>query len=156
MAQEIERKFLVKGDGWRKLASGVLYSQGYLSIVKERTVRIRIQNNEATLTIKSITKGISRSEFEYTIPLADAEIMLQQLAVQPIIKKYRYRIPVDDVVWEIDEFLGANQGLIIAELELQSPDQIFRLPDWIGQEVSSDPRYYNNNLVKKPFTEWKQ
>lgn len=154
MAQEIERKFLVKGDGWRKLASGVLYSQGYLSIVKERTVRIRIQNNEATLTIKSITKGISRSEFEYTIPLADAEIMLQQLAVQPIIKKYRYRIPVDDVVWEIDEFLGANQGLIIAELELQSPDQIFRLPDWIGQEVSSDPRYYNNNLVKKPFTEW--
>ena len=154
MAQEIERKFLVKGDGWRKLARGVLYSQGYLSTVKERTVRIRIQNNEATLTIKSITKGISRSEFEYCIPLADAEIMLQQLAVQPIIKKYRYRIPVDDVVWEIDEFLGANQGLIIAELELQSPDQIFRLPDWIGQEVSSDPRYYNNNLVKKPFTEW--
>ncbi len=154
MAQEIERKFLVKGEGWRKLSSGVLYSQGYLSTVKERTVRIRIQNNEATLTIKSITKGISRSEFEYTIPLVDAEIMLQQLAVQPIIKKYRYRIPVDDVVWEIDEFLGANQGLIIAELELQSPDQIFRLPDWIGQEVSSDPRYYNNNLVKKPFTEW--
>ena len=154
MAQEIERKFLVKGDNWRKLSSGVLYSQGYLSTVKERTVRIRIQNNEATLTIKSITKGISRSEFEYTIPLVDAEIMLQQMAVQPIIKKYRYRIPVDDVVWEIDEFLGANQGLIIAELELQSPDQIFRLPDWIGQEVSSDPRYYNNNLVKKPFTEW--
>lgn len=154
MAQEIERKFLVKGEGWRKLSSGVLYSQGYLSTVKERTVRIRIQNNEATLTIKSITKGISRSEFEYTIPLVDAEIMLQQLAVQPIIKKYRYRIPVDDVVWEIDEFLGANQGLIIAELELQSPDQIFRLPDWVGQEVSSDPRYYNNNLVKKPFTEW--
>ena len=154
MAQEIERKFLVKGEGWRKLSSGVLYSQGYLSTVKERTVRIRIQNNEATLTIKSITKGISRSEFEYTIPLVDAEIMLQQMAVQPIIKKYRYRIPVDDVVWEIDEFLGANQGLIIAELELQSPDQIFRLPDWIGQEVSSDPRYYNNNLVKKPFTEW--
>ena len=154
MAQEIERKFLVKGEGWRKLSSGVLYSQGYLSTVKERTVRIRIQNNEATLTIKSITKGISRSEFEYTIPLVDAEIMLQQMAVQPIIKKYRYRIPVDDVVWEIDEFLGANQGLIIAELELQSPDQIFRLPDWIGQEVSLDPRYYNNNLVKKPFTEW--
>lgn len=154
MAQEIERKFLVKGEGWRKLSSGVLYSQGYLSTVKERTVRIRIQNNEATLTIKSITKGISRSEFEYTIPLADAEIMLQQMTVQPIIKKYRYRIPVDDVVWEIDEFLGANQGLIIAELELQSPDQIFRLPDWVGQEVSSDPRYYNNNLVKKPFTEW--
>lgn len=154
MAQEIERKFLVQGNAWRKLASGVLYCQGYLSTLKERTVRIRIQNAQATLTIKGITTGLTRSEFEYPIPLADAEIMLEKMAEQPIIKKYRYRIPIDDVIWEVDEFLGANLGLIVAEVELQDAAQKINLPEWIGKEVSNDPRYYNNNLVKIPFCKW--
>jgi adenylate cyclase len=154
MAQEIERKFLVKGEAWRELVPGELFCQGYLSTVKERTVRVRIYNAQATLTIKSITDGISRSEFEYPIPLADAEFMLQHLAEQPVISKYRYRIPIDNVVWEIDEFLGANLGLIIAELELQTSDQPFSLPEWVDKEVSYDPRYYNNNLVKHPYNTW--
>lgn len=154
MAEEIERKFLVNGNAWRELATGTLFSQGYLSTDKHRTVRVRIQHDQATLTIKGLTAGISRSEFEYPIPLADAQMMLEKLAEQPIIKKYRYRIPVDDVVWEVDEFLGANQGLIIAEVELLSPDQVLQLPTWIGKEVSHDPRYYNNNLVKQPFSTW--
>lgn len=154
MAQEIERKFLVVGNAWRNLASPKHLCQGYLSTVKERTVRIRICDDKAWITIKSTNRGITRTEFEYSIPVADARHMLIHMAEQPIIEKYRYRIPLNGLIWEIDEFLGVNQGLIVAEVELNHTDEHIIFPDWIGQEVSNDPRYYNNNLVRKPFTSW--
>ena len=154
MAQEIERKFLVVGNAWRNLASAKHLCQGYLSTVKERTVRIRVCDDKAWITIKSTNRGITRTEFEYSIPVADARHMLTHMSEQPIIEKYRYRIPLNGLIWEIDEFLGVNQGLIVAEVELNHTDEHIIFPDWIGQEVSDDPRYYNNNLVRKPFTSW--
>lgn len=154
MAQEIERKFLVVGNAWRNLASAKHLCQGYLSTAKERTVRIRICDDKAWITIKSTNRGITRTEFEYSIPVADARHMLTHMAEQPIIEKYRYRIPLNGLIWEIDEFLGVNQGLIVAEVELNHTDEHIIFPDWIGQEVSDDPKYFNNNLVRKPFTSW--
>ncbi|WP_448563384.1 CYTH domain-containing protein [Trichothermofontia sp.] len=154
MAIEIERKFLVQGDAWRSLAVGVLYQQGYISRGNGRTVRVRRAGEQAYLTIKGPSIGISRSEFEYEIPVADAEIMLTTLCDRPLIEKKRYRIPINDLVWEVDEFLGDNQGLILAEVELQQADQRIPLPTWIGPEVSGDPRYFNANLVAHPFTQW--
>lgn len=154
MGKEIERKFLVKGDAWRKLADGVMYRQGYLNSAKERTVRIRTVGNKAFLTIKGITVGATRVEYEYEIPLNDCNFMLDNLAEKPLIEKKRYKIPVGDVVWEIDEFFGDNKGLIVAEVELKSEDQKFDKPDWVGEEVTGDPRYFNSNLIKKPFTTW--
>lgn len=154
MAIEIERKFLVKGDTWRSLAVGVIYRQGYISRSNDRTVRVRRAGDRAYLTIKGVAIGISRSEFEYEIPVADAEIMLTTLCDRPLIEKKRYRIPIGDLVWEVDEFLGENQGLIVAEVELQQVAQSIPLPDWIGEEVSGDPRYFNSNLVAHPFTHW--
>lgn len=154
MGTEIERKYLVKGDGWRKGAHGKHYRQGYLSTVKERTVRVRIAGDQGYITIKGLTVGDTRPEYEYEIPLDDANEILDNLAEKPIIEKTRYRIPQDDIVWEVDEFEGVNKGLIVAEVEMKSADQKVRLPDWIGEEVSSDPRYFNANLVAKPFTTW--
>jgi CYTH domain-containing protein len=154
MAKEIERKFLVKSDAWRTLAEGVLYRQGYLNSVKERTVRIRTVGNEAFLTIKGLTVGATRSEYEYSIPLADCNAMLDTLAEKPIIEKKRYKIQNDGLTWEVDEFFGENQGLIVAEVELQSENQSFTKPDWIGEEVTGDPRYFNANLIKHPYTKW--
>ncbi len=156
MAKEIERKFLVVGDAWRKLAKGTHYRQGYLNSIKERTVRIRTIDDKAFLTIKGPTIGVTRMEFEYEIPHNDCVEMLTYLAEQPIIEKIRYKIALDGLIWEIDEFLGVNEGLIIAEVELQSEDQAFSKPKWIGEEVSSDPRYFNSNLVKQPYTSWKK
>ena len=154
MAKEIERKFLVKSDAWRKLAEGTLYRQGYLNSVKERTVRIRTVGNEAFLTIKGLTVGATRSEYEYPIPMADCNAMLDTLAEKPIIEKKRYKIKNEGLTWEVDEFFGDNQGLIVAEVELQSEAQTFAKPDWIGEEVTGDPRYFNANLIKHPFTKW--
>lgn len=154
MAKEIERKFLVKGDVWRSLAEGTKYRQGYLSSAKERVVRVRTINDKGFLTIKGITVGATRSEFEYEIPLEDTDFMLDQLCEQYLIEKNRYKIKLDDLIWEVDEFFGRNDGLIVAEVELTSEDQEFEKPDWIGKEVTADPRYYNSNLVKDPFTEW--
>lgn len=154
MAKEIERKFLVTGNSWRGLVSAKYYCQGYLSTIKERTVRVRSCDNEAWLTIKSTTQGITRTEFEYPIPPEEARYMIKHLAEQPIIEKYRYRIPLNGVVWEIDEFLGVNQGLIVAEVELSHAQEEIILPEWIGEEVSDNPRYYNSNLVSKPFSQW--
>lgn len=156
MAKEIERKFLVVGDAWRKLAKGTHYRQGYLNSIKERTVRIRTIDDKAFLTIKGPTIGVTRMEFEYEIPHNDCVEMLTYLAEQPIIEKIRYKIALDGLIWEIDEFLGVNEGLIIAEVELQSEDQSFSKPEWIGEEVSTDPRYFNSNLVKQPYTSWKK
>ena len=154
MAKEIERKFLVKGDVWRSLAEGTKYRQGYLNSAKERVVRVRTINDKGFLTIKGITVGATRSEFEYEIPLEDTDFMLDQLCEQYLIEKNRYKIKLGDLIWEVDEFFGRNDGLIVAEVELTSEDQEFEKPDWIGEEVTSDPRYYNSNLVKEPFTEW--
>lgn len=156
MAKEIERKFLVTNDEWRQLAKGTLYRQGYLNSIKERTVRIRTIDDKAFLTIKGVTTGITRAEYEYEIPHAECEAMLDNLAEKPIIEKKRYKVKHEGFIWEIDEFLGVNQGLIVAEIELQDENQKFDKPSWIGEEVSSDPRYYNSNLVSNPFTTWKK
>lgn len=154
LAKEIERKFLVAGEDWRALARGTRYRQGYLSTVKERTVRVRTIDDKGFLTIKGITVGATRSEYEYEIPAADADEMLDDLCEQPIIEKNRYEIPLAGVTWEVDEFLGVNDGLIVAEVELQSEDQSFPKPDWIGEEVTDDPKYFNANLIARPFSTW--
>ena len=154
MGKEIERKFLVKNDSWKAKAKGKRYRQGYLSTLKERTVRVRTAGDQGYLTIKGITQGASRAEYEYEIPFSDANEMLDGLCERPIIEKTRYRLPQDDIVWEIDEFDGDNRGLIVAEVELKDEHQTVKMPDWIGQEVTDDPRYFNANLVKKPFSTW--
>lgn len=156
MAKEIERKFLVKGDAWRSLAEGVSYRQGYLNSQKERTVRIRTVGEKAYLTLKGPTRGVTRTEFEYEIPYEDCLAMLEELAEKPIIEKKRYRIPAGSYVWEVDEFFGVNEGLILAEIELPSEDAVFEKPDWIGEEVSGDPRYFNSSLVANPYSVWKK
>jgi adenylate cyclase len=151
---EIERKFLLKGDAWRAGAEGTLYRQGYLNSIKERTVRIRTVGDEAFLTIKGITVGATRAEYEYPIPFDECNAMLDTLAEKPIIEKKRYKIKQGRLTWEIDEFFGENAGLIVAEVELASEDQKFDKPAWVGEEVTGDPRYFNSNLIKHPFTKW--
>lgn len=154
MAQEIERKFLVQDDRWKSLGTGVLYRQGYLSSGGGRTVRVRVAGETGFLTIKGKTVGISRLEFEYEIPVDDAQHMLDELCRKPIIEKHRTTIEHGGLVWEVDEFLGVNEGLVVAEVELEHADQSVNLPDWIGEEVSGDPRYFNSNLVKTPYSVW--
>jgi adenylate cyclase len=154
MGREIERKFLVRGDGWRSLAEGTLYRQGYLNSAKERTVRIRTIGNRAFLTIKGLTVGAARTEYEYEIPVADGEAMLDALVEKPIVEKKRYKIPLEGLTWEIDEFFGDNAGLIMADVEIESEGQAFRKPDWAGEEVTADPRYFNSNLIKHPYSKW--
>jgi CYTH domain-containing protein len=152
MAKEIERKFLVKNNTWRE-AKAIKYRQGYLSTVKERTVRVRTMEDKGYLTIKGIAVGATRMEFEYEIPRKDADMLLD-ICEQPLIEKNRYAIEHGGFVWEVDEFFGENLGLIIAEIELTSEDQEFPRPDWVGEEVTGDPRYFNSNLIKNPFTAW--
>lgn len=154
MGQEIERKFLVKNGAWKAGAQGTVYRQGYLSSVKERVVRVRTIEDKGFLTIKGLTKGVSRSEFEYEISVGDANAMLDHICEKPLIEKTRYRVPVGGLVFEVDEFFGENAGLVVAEVELQDEKQRIDLPDWIGAEVSGDPRYFNSNLIKHPFTKW--
>jgi len=154
MAKEIERKFLLVGDEWRELAKGTHYRQGYLNSAKERTVRVRTIDDKGFLTIKGITTGATRVEYEYEIPHAECTAMLDDLAEKPIIEKKRYKIALGGFVWEVDEFLGVNQGLVVAEIELASEDQQFEKPSWVGEEVTGDPRYFNSNLVSNPYTSW--
>jgi CYTH domain-containing protein len=154
MGVEIERKFLLKGDAWRSLGSPVLYRQGYLNCSKERTVRVRTAGDKGFLTLKGMSRGAERAEYEYEIPLAEAEAILRDLAEKPVIEKTRRRIEYKGLFWEIDEFSGENQGLILAEVELDSEDQAIEPPPWIGEEVTHDPRYYNSNLVLYPYTKW--
>ena len=154
MGKEVERKFLLKGGGWRRLAKGVLYCQGYLSTVNERIVRVRAIGEEGFLTIKGVAAGATRSEYEYKIPVADAIEMLSNLCEKPLIEKNRYKIKAGPVTWEVDEFLGDNRDLIVAEVELRDEKQAVDLPTWIGREVTGEPRYYNSNLTKFPFTKW--
>jgi len=153
MGKEIERKYLVAGESYKALGQGILFRQGYLNSTKERVVRVRTMGDKAALTIKGITVGATRAEFEYDIPLDDARQLLD-LCEQPLIEKTRYKIPFGGLVWEIDEFHGVNQGLTVAECELQSEDQIVSKPEWVGQEVTGDPRYFNSNLITRPFTKW--
>ncbi len=153
MAHEIERKFRVTGEGWRQ-GQGTLLRQGYLSREKESTVRVRLVGERARLTIKGITRGIRRREFEYEIPVEDAEVMLEELCAKPLIEKRRYRIESGPHTWEVDEFFGDNEGLVIAEIELESEDESFEKPAWLGEEVSDDPRYFNANLVEHPYSTW--
>ncbi len=154
MGQEIERKYLVKNNGWKNLAQGTVYRQGYIATAGKQTVRVRIVGNQGYLTIKGENIGETRSEFEYPIPLEDATEMLETLCDRPLIEKTRYKIPIGDVVWEIDEFMGENTGLVIAEVELQSETQQIELPEWIERQVT-DPKYYNSNLAKHPYSKWR-
>ena len=154
MGKEIERKFLVNGDAWRSLGQGTRYRQGYLSTAKERTVRVRTVADKGYLTIKGVSEGIARVEFEYEIPVGDANALLDGLCERPLIEKDRYKIPYGAHTWEVDEFFGDNAGLIVAEVELESEDQAFEMPEWIGREVSDDPRYFNANLIANPYRNW--
>jgi adenylate cyclase len=154
MGVEIERKFLLTGDGWRALGTPVLLRQGYLSSDPDRTVRVRIEGEQGTLTIKGRSEGATRAEWEYPIPLDEAGDLLDRLCQQPLIEKYRRRIDFAGNVWEVDEFLGANAGLVVAEIELASEAQAFDKPDWIGAEVTDDKRYFNSSLIRHPFSGW--
>ena len=154
MGKEIERKYLVKGDSWRALGEGIQYRQGYLSTAEERSVRVRTVNGKAYLTVKGETRGIARMEYDYEIPLTDANELLDEVCERPLIEKTRYTISTAGHIWEIDEFDGENRGLIVAEVELASEEQTVDLPDWVGTEVSDDPRYYNANLIANPYTRW--
>jgi adenylate cyclase len=153
MSKEIERKFLVQGEDWRG-AEGTMYRQGYLSMAKERTVRVRMAGDKGYLTIKGISKGATRTEYEYDIPIHDAQEMLDHLCERPLIEKRRHKISYDGMTWEVDVFLGDNEGLVLAEVELQSEDQPVAYPPWIGREVTDDARYFNVNLVQHPYREW--
>lgn len=152
MGKEIERKFRVKEDTWRSV-KGTRYRQGYLNSAKERNVRVRTMEDKAYLTIKGIAIGASRMEFEYEIPVQDANELLE-ICEKPLIEKTRYRVQEGGFVWEVDEFFRENKGLIVAEVELESEDQEFPKPDWVGEEVTGDPRYFNSNLIKNPYTNW--
>jgi len=152
MAIEIERKFLVTGTGWRQPA-GVRISQGYLNLDKERTVRVRVSDEQGFLTVKGITRGATRAEFEYEVPVADARLMLGMCA-GAVIHKVRHLVAYRGRTWEVDEFSGDNAPLVIAEIELQDEAERFERPPWLGEEVTSDPRYYNANLVAAPYSAW--
>ncbi len=154
MPKEIERKFLVKDDSWRSPDPGKRYRQGYLSTVKERTVRVRTAGEQGFITVKGISTGATRSEYEYEIPLAHANEMLDQLCERPLIEKTRYRISFGGLVWDVDEFEGDNLGLITGEVELKDEKQAVSLPGWVGEEVTGDSRYFNANLVARPFYKW--
>lgn len=154
MALETERKFLVTDNHWRN-APGTMYRQGYLNSDKKRNVRVRVIGDRGYLTVKGISKGATRVEYEYEIPKAEADAMLDDLCEKPLITKKRYKIEFKGLVWEVDEFFGDNQGLIIAELELKSEDQVFIKPEWIGDEVTGDPKYFNSNLIHRPYSKWK-
>lgn len=154
MGVEIERKFLVRGDAWKALAEPVFFRQGYLSSHKERTVRVRIEGDRAVMTIKGKNVGATRGEWEYPIPMQDAVELLDGLCEQPLIEKYRRKIAIGGHVWEVDEFLGANAGLVVAEIELGSENEAFDQPEWVAAEVTDDARYYNSNLIRHPFLNW--
>lgn len=155
MATEIERKYLVCGDAWRDCADQqVRYRQGYLANTRHCSVRVRVGGDAARLTVKGATVGLSRLEFEYPVPLEDAEVMLRELCRGSIIEKTRYFVRHGGQGWEVDVFEGDNAGLVVAEIELQDEAQTVTLPDWAGEEVTHEVRYYNSNLAVTPFSKW--
>ena len=153
MGVEIERKFLVTSDDWR-LGEGVHFRLGYLCAGEGRTVRVRTEGERAVITLKGRMEGVSRAEYEYEIPFDEAVEILDTLCVGPLIEKRRRRIEHAGMVWEVDEFLGENEGLVVAEIELETEEQSFERPDWVGAEVSGDDRYRNASLVHHPFSLW--
>ena len=157
MALEIERKFLLQSDEWRSLAkSRVLMRQGYLGSGDRSSVRVRTADGQAWLNLKAKRSGRTRLEYEYPIPPADADEILHHLCTGPLVEKYRHEAVVGPHVWEIDEFIGDNAGLIVAEIELDSEDERFDRPAWVGKEVTEDERYYNFNLAQRPFSQWRE
>lgn len=153
MAFEIERKFLVNKDWWKPISGGINLIQGYLSRDPDRTVRVRIADKNAYLTVKGRSEGAVREEFEYPIPVDEAKILLK-MCLKPLVEKVRYKVVHEGLVWEVDEFAGDNQGLILAELELEDERQAFVKPDWIGEEVTSDKRFFNSYLSEHPYSTW--
>ena len=156
MGIEIERKFLPASDGWKGLGQPTLMRQGYLVADPVRTVRVRIEGERAVITIKSKPTFATRGEWEYEIPVPDAAELLERLCEQPLVEKIRHRIDYQGHTWEVDEFLGENAGLVVAEIELGSEDEAFEKPVWIGQEVTGDARYYNSSLIRLPYSKWKE
>ena len=155
MGVETERKFLVADDSWRETApSGVRYRQGYLATDAGSAVRVRVSGDRAWLNIKSATVGVTRREYEYEIPAADAHAILEELCVKPLIEKTRFVVEHEGRDWEIDVFEGDNAGLVVAEVELESEDAEVTLPAWVGEDVSDDVRYYNQRLVEHPYSRW--
>lgn len=152
---EIERKFLVKSIDWLNNHRGTVFKQGYLSVQASRTVRVRLEGDKGKLTIKGKKKGIAGIEFEYDIPKADAEYLLKYICKKPIIEKIRHKVKFAGFTWEVDIFTGENSGLKIAEIELPNVNQTFKIPDWVGKEVTHDSRFRNANLVSNPFVKWK-
>lgn len=153
MGIELERKFLVRGNAYKKGAMKKEIAQGFLNDNLKRVVRVRIMGDEAFLTIKGFPEGIGRKEFEYAIPLSEAKELLS-LCMQPIIKKTRFIVQYKGLNWEVDEFKGENKGLVIAEVELPQPEFQVDLPGWVGKEVTSEEKYYNANLARNPFNRW--
>lgn len=152
---EIERKFLVRSDAWRsRIRSSTSMRQGYLNNETHCSVRVRIADDRAWLNLKGVTIGAQRLEFEYDIPVMDAHSMLNELTCKPLIEKIRHLVDVGDHTWEIDVFEGDNAGLIVAEIELDDPDECFEKPEWLGEEVTHDARYYNTCLSSHPFKHW--
>jgi CYTH domain-containing protein len=155
MGLEIERKFLLRSDAWRTQArSRVLMRQGYLSSGSRCSIRARIAGEQAWLNMKAKRSGMTRLEYEYAIPVSEANEILEELCDGPVVEKYRHEVAIGAYVWEIDEFLRENAGLIVAEIELGSEAESFDRPEWLGDEVTSDERYYNFNLAKHPFKLW--
>lgn len=154
MGQEIERKFLLAGDGWRAGAEGVAIRQGYLAASPVLAVRVRIRGARGYLTVKGGGGTLVREEFEYEIPAADAQAMLDGLCLRPLVEKTRYTVRHRGHTWEIDVFEGDNAGLVVAEVELAAAGEVVALPDWVGREVTDDPRYLNANLARHPYRTW--
>lgn len=154
MAQEIERKFLVDQDKLGELNCGIAIKQGYVPTSDKTAVRVRVMGDQAFLTLKGENRGAVRTEFEYEIPLDDAEQMLTELCTGPKVDKTRYLITHDKHLWELDIFSGENQGLVVAEVELNHEDETVTLPKWVASEVTGDPKYYNSNLLNHPFKNW--
>lgn len=156
MPKEIERKFLVQDDRWKNadIRQRMEICQGYIVATKNATVRIRTADDQAWITVKAARSGIERAEFEYDIPIADAVEMLNTICMQPFIHKVRWVIGYEQMEWVIDEFTGANEGLTLAEVELEHADQSVILPPWLGMEVSEDARFYNSSLAKHPYASW--
>ena len=155
MPIEIERKFLLANSDWRnEVIRSSRIRQGYLGKMDKASVRIRVQGDRANINVKSATLDIRRLEYEYEIPLDEAIEMLDQLCAKPQIDKTRFIVEHGSHVWEIDEFYGDNEGLLVAEVELGSEDEAYEKPAWLGEEVTQDPRYYNVNLIKQPYKQW--
>ncbi|MFN0176454.1 MAG: CYTH domain-containing protein [Saprospiraceae bacterium] len=155
MGQEIERKYLVDHHKWKKLDKppGQLYRQGYLLIEPQKTIRVRLTTTSGFLTIKGLSVGATRPEYEYEIPLDDAKELLDNFSISEL-SKIRYKIIFENKIWEVDEFLGENSGLIVAEIELTSEDEIFSIPSWVGREVTGEEKFYNSNLTIEPYNTW--